>query len=138
MSINRLSRPVAAPPRPFEFVVSDVKGKLPSDINGYQYFISFICATTRWSVVYFLRRKSDAVKRFSEFLEFVKRQRDHEGNTLAVSRLLTDGGGEYGGKADANHADAETAKVLNELSKACSLLMGWRSALIGLSLRMLA
>ena len=34
MSINRLSRPVAAPPRPFEFVVSDVKGKLPSDING--------------------------------------------------------------------------------------------------------
>ena len=61
------------------------------------------------------------MKRFSEFLEFVKRQRDHEGNTLAVSRLLTDGGGEYGGKADANHADAETAKVLNEFSKVCSL-----------------
>jgi len=50
-----------------------------------------------------------------------QRQRDHEGNTLAVSRLLTDGGGEYGGKADANHADAETAKVLNEFSKVCSL-----------------
>ena len=61
------------------------------------------------------------MKRFSEFFEFVKRQRDHEGNTLAVSRLLTDGGGEYGGKADANHADAETAKVLNEFSKVCSL-----------------
>jgi hypothetical protein len=79
------------PTKPFEYVYSDVKGKLKSDFYGNRYMVIFTCEVTRWTAVYFCRKKSQVVDRFGDFLKWVKLQ------GYSVKLLTTDGGGEYTG-----------------------------------------
>jgi hypothetical protein len=95
----------AAQRKPFERVLTDVKGKLIKDFWGNEYMVTFTCEVTRWTCVYFCQRKSQVKDRFQEFLAWVKRQ------GYVVQMLNSDGGGEY----SAN----ETAKVLSEFQRIC-------------------
>jgi hypothetical protein len=90
------------PTKPFEYVYSDVKGKLKSDFYGNRYMVIFTCEVTRWTAVYFCRKKSQVVDRFEDFLKWVKLQ------GYRVSLLTTDGGGEYtGGENSTNPSKFE-------------------------------
>ena len=95
----------AAQRKPFERVWTDVKGKLLRDLWGNEYMVTFTCEVTRWTCVYFCKRKSEVVDRFREFLSWVKRQ----GHVVRV--LNSDGGGEY----TAN----ENAKVMSDFQRVC-------------------
>jgi hypothetical protein len=88
------------PTKPFEYVVSDVKGKLKADFWGNRYLVTFTCEVTRWTAVYFCRWKSQVVDRFKDFLQWVKLL----GHT--VSMLTTDGGGEYTGGENSSNKSA--------------------------------
>ncbi len=53
--------------RPLFRIHTDICGKLPTGYGGYQYFILFIDDWSRWISIYFLKRRSDALKAFVEF-----------------------------------------------------------------------
>ena len=82
---------------PFASIYSDVKGKLKKDFFGNKYMVTFTCEYTRWTAVYFCRRKSEVVERFADFLVWVRTQR------YDVKYITTDGGGEYGGPENASN-----------------------------------
>jgi hypothetical protein len=77
------------PTKPFEYVYSDVKGKMKADFFGNRYMVVFACEVTRWTAVYFCRKKSQVVDRFGDFLKWVKL------HGYSVRLITTDGAGEY-------------------------------------------
>ena len=91
--------------KPFERVWTDLKGKLAADFWRNRYLVTFTCESTRWSCVYYCKRKSDVKLKFIEFLDWVERQ------GYQVRQLNSDGGGEY----TAN----ENASMLSEFEKIC-------------------
>ena len=100
---SRENPPVAR--APLERVWTDVKGKLEPDFWGNQYFVSFTCEVTRFTVVYVCRLKSDVKTQFESYLEWVKLQ----GRQVRI--LNSDGGGEY----TAN----EFATVMSDFQQVC-------------------
>ena len=61
--------------RPFQHIYSDVKGKIATaDFWGRRYFITFTCELTRYTCVYFMRKKSEAKSKFLDYLRWVRQQ----------------------------------------------------------------
>ena len=51
-----------------QHIYSDVKGKIATaDFWGRRYFITFTCELTRYTCVYFMRKKSEAKSKFLYF-----------------------------------------------------------------------
>lgn len=77
--------------KPLQLIHSDLWGPSPTiSANGYRYYVHFIDATTRFTWIYMLRQKSDALQTFENFKKLVELQLDSK--ILAVQ---TDWGGEY-------------------------------------------
>ena len=89
--------------KPFQRVWTDLKGKVSKDFFGNQHIVTFTCEVSRWSCVYFIKRKSDAKKAYVEFLQWVSLR------GYKVELLNSDGGGEY--------TASENAKVISEFQE---------------------
>ena len=111
-SIPKVRETPSTATRPFQHIYSDVKGKIATaDFWGRRYFITFTCEVTRYTCVYFMRKKSEARSKFLSFLQWVRQQSDSDGKPSRVHQLRTDGGGEY----TAN----EKTVILSEFSRLC-------------------
>ncbi|PNY18109.1 retrovirus-related Pol polyprotein from transposon TNT 1-94 [Trifolium pratense] len=58
--------------------------------NGYNYYITFVDTFTKYTWIYFLKAKSDAIKAFSQFLALV-----HNQFHASIKALQSDWGGEF-------------------------------------------
>ncbi|MEN9639538.1 MAG: hypothetical protein RLZZ262_1406, partial [Bacteroidota bacterium] len=92
--------------KPLQLLFSDIKGPLPPAFrSGSKYFITFIDDYTRYSVVYFLKRKSEAIGKLKEYVADVWRRLGL--TDVDLISLQSDGGGEYCSN-DANHYYSES------------------------------
>ena len=80
-----------------EVVVSDVCGPLPRIMRGEVYFITFTDVATRYSWIYFLRRKSDSCDALRVFCDDIRSQTGQP-KILEGLTLRSDNGGEYIGQ----------------------------------------
>lgn len=78
------------PSSPLDIIVSDVNGPLPPTVGGSRYFMVFVDINTDFTVVKFLKHKSEAKNHVKNFIEFTKTQLNKK---MKVFR--SDGGGEY-------------------------------------------
>ncbi|KAK2454628.1 putative mitochondrial protein [Trifolium repens] len=77
--------------QPLELVFSDLWGPAPSTSSlGYQYYITFIDAYSRFTWIYLLKSKSEALTIFKQFKTMVELQLGH-----SIKILQTDWGGEF-------------------------------------------
>ena len=77
--------------RRLQLVHSDLCGPMPTtSLNGNKYFISFIDDHTRFTIIYFLKAKSEAFNAFKTYKAYVENQCQSKINTIR-----TDNGGEY-------------------------------------------
>lgn len=77
--------------RLLEIVHSDVCGPMRTQsIGGAKYFVTFIDDKSRWSEIYFLKKKSDV---FEAFQNFKSHAENHTGEKIKF--LQTDNGSEY-------------------------------------------
>lgn len=78
-----------------ELIHSDVCGPMNiNSVGGSKYFITFTDDFTRFVTVYMMKRKSEALEKFKEYVNLVEKQTGHK-----VKRLRCDNGGEYTSKA---------------------------------------
>lgn len=57
---------------PFELIHSDLWGPAPyTSTCGYSYYITFVDAFTRYTWIYFLKQKSDAIVAFNQFYTLI-------------------------------------------------------------------
>ena len=76
---------------PFDIVHSDVWGISPIiSHEGYKYFVTFIDDYSRYTWVYFLRKKSEVFSMFKLFLGLI-----HTQFAATIKTLRSDSGGEY-------------------------------------------
>jgi histone deacetylase 1/2 len=76
---------------PLELVFSDLWGPAPTTSSlGYHYYISFIDAYSRYTWIYLLKSKSDALNIFKQFKNMAELQLGHP-----LKTLQTDWGGEF-------------------------------------------
>ncbi|MCH92265.1 retrovirus-related Pol polyprotein from transposon TNT 1-94, partial [Trifolium medium] len=76
---------------PLELVYSDLWGPSPSPSKlGYNYYISFVDAYSKYTWIYLLKSKSDALLIFKQFKTMVELQFGHP-----LKSLQTDWGGEF-------------------------------------------
>ena len=73
-----------------DLVYSDVCGPMTETLGGARYFVSFTDDYSRCSRVYFMREKSDVLKKFKEFEAEVTNDKGKR-----IKALRTDNGGEY-------------------------------------------
>lgn len=73
---------------PNDLIHSDVCGPLP-EFQGHRYFVTFLCDKTKLSTIYLLGAKSGVFQAFQAF----QKQAEHGQNV--ITRLRSDGGGEY-------------------------------------------
>ena len=90
-------------------VHADLAGPFKRSVGGYQYFLVLIDDHSRWKSVFFLRRKSEAIKcvrqfvsRFNGLLNKGKKER-----TQVVGTLHTDNAGEFLSRDFADMLDSE-------------------------------
>ncbi|PNX94499.1 retrovirus-related Pol polyprotein from transposon TNT 1-94, partial [Trifolium pratense] len=77
--------------QPFEVIHCDLWGPAPiASDYGYNYYITFVDTYTKYTWIYFLKQKSDALKAFTQFLTFVKNQFQ-----ASIKALQSDWGGEF-------------------------------------------
>ena len=77
--------------QPLEIIHSDICGPLQTySITGNKYFITFIDDYTRFTIVYFLKNKSEAFKAFTSYKALVENQ-----SQFKIKIIRTDNGGEY-------------------------------------------
>ncbi|KAE8711850.1 hypothetical protein F3Y22_tig00110271pilonHSYRG00126 [Hibiscus syriacus] len=86
--------------KPFELVYSDLWGPPHVSSNGFRFYISFVDAATRFTWLYLLRTKDEALIAFNLFQKLIATQFG-----VSVKALQTDWGGEF-------------RLLTNELSKA--------------------
>jgi histone deacetylase 1/2 len=61
--------------QPFEVIHTDLWGPAPFDsYDGYRYYITFVDTFTKYTWIYFLKQKSDALQAFKQFLALVQNQ----------------------------------------------------------------
>ena len=73
-----------------DIVLTDICGPMRTESRGkVKYFITFIDDCSRWTTVYFLRNKNDALRVFKEFKEYVEKQ------GRRIKRLQSDNGREF-------------------------------------------
>ena len=77
--------------QPRELVTSDVWGKsLVKSLTGKEYYVSFIDVATRFSLVTFLKQKSNVLATFKDYHVFIETQTGNK-----IKRLRSDNRGEY-------------------------------------------
>ena len=77
--------------QPGELVMSDMWGKSTvKSLTGEEYYVLFIDITTRFSLVMFLKQKSDILVTFKNYHTFIKTQIGNK-----IKHLRSDNGGEY-------------------------------------------
>ena len=98
--------------QPLELVHSDVCGPIETEsVGGARYFVSFIDDYSKWTVVYFMRRKSEVLECFKLFRALAEKHTstvigklhvqefhgidEKQTNELALKVLRSDNGGEY-------------------------------------------
>lgn len=76
--------------RPLELIHSDLCGPFPASLTGSRYFITFTDDFSRFTWVYFLKLKSEALEKFKVFKLYIE-------TTLGskIRSLRSDRGGEY-------------------------------------------
>lgn len=75
----------------FELILNDLWGPSPYlSTYGYSYYITFVDAFTRYTWIYFLKKKSDAFAAFTQFYMLVKTQ-----FSATLKAIQTDWGGEF-------------------------------------------
>jgi hypothetical protein len=74
-----------------ELITSDLMGPFPPTPEGHRYAISFVDEFSRYSVVYFLNKKSQSTDALHAFVKY------YSSMNIIVSKIRTDQGGEYGG-----------------------------------------
>uniref|UniRef100_A0A2N9J940 Integrase catalytic domain-containing protein n=1 Tax=Fagus sylvatica TaxID=28930 RepID=A0A2N9J940_FAGSY len=85
--IPRMHRPSSV----FDLIHSDVWGPSPvMAFSGHRYYVTFIDDHSRCTWVYLLKKKSDVLPLFTQFLQMIKTQY----NTI-VRAIRSDNGGEY-------------------------------------------
>jgi hypothetical protein len=72
-----------------EAVYCDRIGSFPPSINGYRYCCSFVDKKSRYGVVYFLKRKSDASLALRQVVKHFAAK------NIAIGTIITDVGGEF-------------------------------------------
>ncbi|CAH9083274.1 unnamed protein product, partial [Cuscuta epithymum] len=76
---------------PFELIFTDLWGPAPVlSFDGYSYYISFIDAFTRYTWIYFLKKKSDALIAFQNFYQYILNQ-----FSVSIKAVQSDWGGEF-------------------------------------------
>ncbi len=74
-----------------DLIVSDVWGPSPTkSIHGNNYYVSFTDVHSRFTVVMFLKEKSEVISKFKQFNAFFKNQTNRQ-----IKRFRADNGGEY-------------------------------------------
>ena len=63
---------------PLEIIYSDVWGPAQTSVSGYNYYVSFIDAYSRFTWLYLIKRKSDVFDVFIQFQTHVGRLLDHK------------------------------------------------------------
>lgn len=77
--------------KPFELIFSDLWGPAPHlSTCGYLYYITFVDAFTRYTWIYFLKKKSDALAAFHQFYSLINTQ-----FSTKLKSIQTDWGGEF-------------------------------------------
>lgn len=77
--------------KPLQLIHSDVWGPAATiSSNGFVYYVHFIDHFSKFTWVYFLKRKSDVVSAFTSFKAMVETQFNSK-----IQALQTDGGGEF-------------------------------------------
>jgi histone deacetylase 1/2 len=77
--------------QPFEVIHTDLWGPTPFDsYDGYRYYITFVDKFTKYTWIYFLKQKSDALQAFKQFLALVQNQFNYK-----IKALQSDWGGEF-------------------------------------------
>ncbi|PKU71322.1 Retrovirus-related Pol polyprotein from transposon TNT 1-94 [Dendrobium catenatum] len=77
--------------QPFELIHTDVWGPAPQISNdGYRYYIIFIDNHTRYSWLYFMHTKNEALSKFKSLCSLIKTQYNK-----TPKALRSDGGGEF-------------------------------------------
>ncbi|KAK5819614.1 hypothetical protein PVK06_024630 [Gossypium arboreum] len=74
----------------FELVVSDLWGPASVSCGNHWYYIAFVDVSTRFTWVYLLRQKSQALQCFVQFHQLVKTQFG-----VSIKQFQSDWGGEY-------------------------------------------
>jgi histone deacetylase 1/2 len=76
--------------KPFEIIHCDLWGPAPiTSYYGYNYYITFVDTYTKYTWIYFLKHKSDALKAFTQFSSFIQNQFQS-----TIKALQSDWGGE--------------------------------------------
>lgn len=77
--------------KPFELIHSDLWGPSPEPSSeGYLYYIAFVDAHTKYTWIYFLKTKSEAIRAFTQFHTMI-----HTQFGATIKALQTDFGGEF-------------------------------------------
>ena len=77
--------------QPLELIHSDVCGPMNvTSVGGSRYFVTFIDDCTHYTTVYMLKKKSEVLDKFKEFVESSERLIGKQ-----VKKLRSDNGGEY-------------------------------------------
>lgn len=74
---HRIHSPHSTTPHhaPFELIHTDLWGPSPAPSSGgYLYYIAFVDACTRYTWIFFLKRKSDALQAFIQFHKLIQTQ----------------------------------------------------------------
>ena len=84
-------------------LLTDICGPFPPSLEKFRYTISFTDEYSRFSIVYFLRQKSDAEAALKAAIEYYRR------NGIVISKIRSDQGGEFGGHNERTSAAGLTA-----------------------------
>ena len=77
--------------QPLQMIFTDLWGPAPvQSTNGYRYYIHFIDAYSRYTWIFMLRNKSEALKTFESFKNNVEHQLGFQ-----IKDVQCDNGGEY-------------------------------------------
>jgi histone deacetylase 1/2 len=90
---HRLHAPLSSTvyTKPFEVIHCDLWGPAPFvSYYGYSYYITFVDTFTKYTWIYFLKSKADALKAFKQFLALVQNQFN-----ASIKALQSDWGGEF-------------------------------------------
>ena len=89
-SLNRASREL-------EIVHTDLCGPMQVEsMGGSRYMLTFTDDFSRYTVVYFLKKKSEVLSKFVEYVNFVENKNKHHLKQLNVINCIrSDNGGEY-------------------------------------------
>jgi histone deacetylase 1/2 len=74
---HRLYAPISSTiyTKPFEVIHCDLWGPAPfTSYYGYNYYITFVDTFTKYTWIYFLKNKSDAIRAFTQYLALIKNQ----------------------------------------------------------------